>query len=272
MDQTGRSRPAAGLKPETCNTMDYAAFQKKIHSSKQDLCREVYQENRRSIRVKKEDKVVKNLERIFEATLRISNKKGFQAMSMRDLSRETKLSTGALYSYFSSKEALLGILQHRRRTITKRILEAHVAQESNPAAKLHAAVLTHLYLSEAMQPWFYFSYMEAKNLSETEQDLAVDSERYTEKIFEDILREGQDQGCFAARDPQLTASIIKAMLQDWYLKRSKYAQRNISVDRYGRFVWQFIEAFVSDAGEKLQTRPTGVEKTEPKGSYPDCVP
>ena len=87
--------------------------------------------------------------------------------------------------------------------------------------------------------------MEAKNLSPSEQNLAVESERYTEKIFEDILREGQVRGCFSARDPQLTASIIKAMLQDWYLKRSKYAQRNISVDRYGRFVWQFIEAFIS---------------------------
>jgi AcrR family transcriptional regulator len=240
--------------------MDYADFQEKIHPSKQDLCREVYQENRRSIRVKKEDKVVKNLERIFDATLRISNKKGFQAMSMRDLSRETKLSMGALYSYFSSKEELLGILQHQRRTITKRILEAHIAQKSNPVAKLQAAILTHLYLSEAMQPWFYFSYMEAKNLSQPEQGLAVESERYTEKIFEDILREGQARGCFSARDPQLTASIIKAMLQDWYLKRSKYTQRNISVDHYGRFVWQFIEAFISNAGDKLQTRRPGAGK------------
>ena len=66
----------------------------------------------------------------------------------------------------------------------KRIL----LKNPNPAAKLRAAILTHLYLSEAMQPWFYFSYMEAKNLAQPEQDLAVESELYTEKIFEDILR------------------------------------------------------------------------------------
>jgi hypothetical protein len=45
-------------------------------------------------------------------------------------------------------------------------------------------------------------------------------------------------------DPQLTASVIKAMLQDWYLKRSKYRKRNISVDHYSEFVLQFIEAFI----------------------------
>ena len=226
--------------------MDYADFQEKISLSKYDLWREVYRKNRDSIRVKKENKVLKNLERIFSATLRISNRKGFQAMSMRDLSRETNLSMGALYSYFVSKEELLAMLQNQRRTVTKRILDERIAQESNPVARLRAAILTHLYLSEAMQPWFYFSYMEAKNLSKKEQDLAVASELYTEKLIADILKQGYLQGDFELRDPQLTASVIKAMLQDWYLKRSKYAKRRISVDQYAQFVLQFVEAFILD--------------------------
>ena len=224
--------------------MDYAEFQKKINLSKFDLCREVYRENRNSIRVKKENKVVKNLERIFSATLKLSNRKGFQAMSMRDLSREANLSMGALYSYFASKEELVAMLQNQRRTVTKRILDERIAQESEPAAKLRAAILTHLYLSEAMQPWFFFSYMEAKNLSPKEQDLAVASERYTEKLLADIIEQGQIRGAFEQRNSQLTASVIKAMLQDWYLKRRKYAKRGVAVDHYARFVLQFVEAFI----------------------------
>ena len=233
--------------------MNYAEFQKQVSLSKQDICREVYADNRKSIRVKKENTVVKNLERIFNATLKIGNKKGFQAMSMRDLGRETNLSMGALYSYFSSKEELLAILQHQRRTITKRILQEHIDKESGPAARLRAAILTHLYLSEVMQPWFYFSYMEAKNLSKEEQALAVASERYTEQIFADILIQGQAGGSFVLRDPQLTASVIKAMVQDWYLKRSKYAGRKISVDQYARFILQFVESFILDAKENIQS-------------------
>jgi len=42
----------------------------------------------------------------------------------------------------------------------------------------------------------------------------------------------------------LTASVIKAMLQDWYLKRSKYRKRSISVDQYSEFLLQFVEAFI----------------------------
>jgi AcrR family transcriptional regulator len=224
--------------------MTYAEFQKEIKISKQDICREVYARHRDSIRVRKENTVVKNLERIFNATLKISNKKGFQAMSMRDLGRETNLSMGALYSYFSSKEDLLAMLQDQRRTITKRILEACIEHEPQPAARLRMAILTHLYLSEAMQPWFYFSYMEAKNLYRREQDLAVASELYTENLLADILRQGQSRGCFLRREPQLTASVIKAMLQDWYLKRRKYRNRNLSVDQYADFIMQFVEAFI----------------------------
>jgi AcrR family transcriptional regulator len=217
--------------------MNYAEFQKQVNLSKENICREVFAVNRRAIRIKKEDTVVKNLERIFDATLAISNEKGFQAMSMRDLSRGTNLSMGALYSYFSSKEELLSMLQHQRRSITKRILEEYINVETDPRAKLKAAVQTHLYLSEAMQPWFYFSFMETKNMSENEKEMAITSELYTEKIFAEILHQGQAQGDFMLCNPQLIAGVIKAMLQDWYLKRWKYAKRKISVDRYAAFVF-----------------------------------
>jgi len=74
--------------------------------------------------------------------------------------------------------------------------------------------------------------------------MAVASELYTEKLFADILKQGQSRGYFSARDPQLTASVLKAMLQDWYLKRSKYRKRNISVDHFSEFVLQFVETFI----------------------------
>jgi len=224
--------------------MNYAEFQTQVSLSKQDICREVFADNRKAIRVKKEGIVVKNLERIFDATLNISNKKGFQAMSMRDLSKETNLSMGALYSYFSSKEELLEMLQHQRRTITKRILNAYIDAEKDPLAKLKVAVRTHLYLSETMQPWFYFSYMETKNLSKRQQEMAIASEIYTEKIFLNILNQGHSQGYFQVDDRQLTASVIKAMLQDWYLKRWKYAKRKISVDQYAQFVLELLGSFI----------------------------
>jgi len=170
-------------------------------------------------------------------------------MSMRDLSQECGLSMGALYNYFSSKDELLEMLQHQRRSITGKILEDRIALKSTAPGKLKAAVFTHLYLSEAMQPLFYFSFMETKNLSQTEKQKAVESELATEKMICDILIQGQEQNVFHLHNPQLGASMIKAMLQDWYLKRGKHAGKNISVDQYAEYLLKFIESFFVKAAQ-----------------------
>jgi AcrR family transcriptional regulator len=221
--------------------MNFLDFQQMMSLSKQDICREIFVENRKTVRVKKEETAVRNLERIFDATLKISNEKGFHAMSMSDLSKETYLSTGALYNYFGGKEDLLKMMQSQRRAIARHFLSTRIHAAKSPVDKLRAAVTTHLYLSEIMQPWFYFSYMEAKNLYPGERKAAIQSELSSERMFTDILEQGCRQGVFQCEDCQMTASLTKAMLQDWYLKRPKYARRKVSVSRYGRFVIGFLE-------------------------------
>ena len=220
---------------------DYNRFKKAVGALKKSCYLEFFAENPDVFKIKKEKTISKNLERIFAAALKISNRKGFHAMSLRDLSKEARLSTGALYNYFSGKEDLLAMMQRHRRTITGRVLRSNIAVEEGPLLKLRAAIRTHLYLSEAMQPWFFFSYMEAKNIGERERRAAVQGELNTEKLFADIVSMGRDQGLFVTDNALMTASLIKAMVQDWYLKRAKYARRKVHVDDYARFVIAFIE-------------------------------
>jgi len=227
--------------------MTYAEFCHQVNISKMEIYQESFAVQKsfggQTRRIKKEKTAVKNLDNIFGAVLKISNKKGFKSMSMRNLSQECGLSMGALYNYFSTKDELLEMLQHQRRAITGKILEERIAAESAPPAKLKAAIFTHLFLSEAMQPWFYFSFMETKNLSQDEKQKAIESEQATEKMICDILIQGQEQHVFHLHNPQLGAGMIKAMLQDWYLKRGKYAGKKISVDHYAQYLMEFIEAF-----------------------------
>ena len=223
--------------------MNYQEFKKSINISKEQLYREIYLANRDQIQVKKEETVIRNLARIFDAALKISNEKGFQAMSMRDFSKETALSMGALYSYFASKDELLDMILRQGRRLVLRIFNEHIQPIADPVSKLETAIRIHIYLSEALQPWFYFSFMEAKNMSLAEKEKTVASELYTDQIFADILREGQINGLFAPRDPQQSAGGIKALLQDWYVKRWKYARRNTEVDQYADFIVEFVMAY-----------------------------
>ena len=178
--------------------MNFSEFLKLVNSLKLEICKETFAANRKTIRVKKEKTAVKNLNLIFRATLNISNKKGFQAMTMRDLSKETGLSMGALYSYFPSKEKLLEVLQFQRVTVVQRIMAENIEKEKTPEKKLRAAIKTHLYLSQAMQPWYFFTFMEAKHLSGKDKQMAVLSELDSEKSFRILSKKDRKKVYFSA--------------------------------------------------------------------------
>jgi len=230
--------------------MTYDDFKKTFMLSVEDICRDICRDQQYSIKIKNEDVAVKNLVIIFNATLELSNRKGFQAMSLRDLSEKTELSLGALYAYFSSKEELLDIIMSQGWRIIDKALTRQIAGEKDIREMLRAAIKTHLYLSEMLQPWFFFSFMEAKNLPGEQIKKIIRSELFTEKIFADILQDGANKGVFSIRKNELmlTASLIKAILQDWYLKRWKYVRRGETIDEYARFAIGSIEKMVlSDA-------------------------
>lgn len=224
--------------------LKFDAFKDVLSLTMEDMSRELFQGNRETIKIKKEGVAVKNLVKILNAALNLSNEKGFAAMSLRDLSAAAGLSMGALYTYFTSKEELLHMIQ-RQSNVVAQVLLDQIKGIDNPRMKLRRVIQAHLYLSEVMQQWFYFAYMEAKNLAKEEQKKAIESELLTEKILIDIMKEGQERGVFKAADIELTGAVIKAMLQDWYLKRWKYARRKVTVEKYAAFLVDLIESYLT---------------------------
>lgn len=212
--------------------------------SKEDMYRAFFQEHQEKIKVKKEDVAVRNLMKIAEATLALSRKKGFSAMSMRDLSAGAGLSMGGLYSYFSSKDDLLDMILQQSMRVVAGVLVDELTGIDDSHQKLKRAIYTHLYLSEIMHPWFYFSYMEAKNLSKKVQKKVIEAELFSEKIFIDIIEHGRKIGTFRDVNKELAAAMIKALLQDWYLKRWKYEMRNISVAQYARTLIDLVDSYL----------------------------
>jgi AcrR family transcriptional regulator len=223
--------------------MDLKSFEKQVAVSTEDICREIFVSRSGSIKIKKEPVAVKNLVKIFRATLKLANRKGFHAMSLRDLCAESGMSMGGLYAYFKNKEELLTLIQEQGRAIVARVMGDQLAGLDNAARALDVAIRSHLYLSEVLQPWFFFSYMETRFFHAEEGKRAIAGELQTEGIFSGILEKGIADGVFTIGDPLLVASAIKALLQDWYLKRWKYSRRKISVEAYADFVISMIGAY-----------------------------
>lgn len=224
----------------------FTTFKRDVNLTMVEICREIFRNNSGGIKIQKEEVAVRSLAKILEAALRLCNRKGFASMSLRDLSRESGVSLGAMYSYFSSKDDLLRLMQGHGRSVIVRILEGVISGMDDPWTRLRRSIQAHLYASEVLQPWFYLSYMETRNFPADEFKKALDSELYTERMFVDIIIDGQSRSLFRPVDAELLGSAIKSMLQDWYLKRWKYTGRKVSVEDYGNFMLGFIESYLID--------------------------
>lgn len=224
---------------------DFESFKIELSLSKIEICRELYHLNRDMIRIKKEHIAVKNLLRIINSTLRLTSAKGFHAMSLRDLCADSGFSIGGLYAYIRSKEDLVGLIQGHGVLLTRRTMLDYTRDVTAPRDKLLAAVKAHVYLSELMQPWFYFSFMETKSLPDKQKKEAIAIELEVENILCDIIKQGVAAGVFRDINARMLASLCKAMMQDWYLKRRKYSNQGVSATQYAELIGAVLDRYLA---------------------------
>ncbi len=216
--------------------------------STEALCARILERHRDVVRVQKPRVAIANLARIIEATLKLSNRQGFHATSLRDLSEASGISMGGLYSCFDNKTTLLLMILGEVSATVSEVLGAPPEEVvASPSAHLRWLVDTHVRLPEAMQPLFAFASMESKSFPSNARRMAVDSEAATEEIIAAVLRQGARSGVFAVADADLTASLIKPLLQDWYVKRAKHRKRGTGIDAYIEAVSSFVEAALQPA-------------------------
>jgi AcrR family transcriptional regulator len=220
-------------------------------------CARILARNRDAIDVRKDHLAIANLARIVEATLRLANKQTFPSTSMRDLAKGSGLSMGGLYSYVANKSMLLSmILGEVVATVDETLAAPPAEVRAEPRAHLRWIIGTHIRLSEAMQPWFVFCFMEAKSFPAAERSIALDAEAMTERLIAEAIGAGIAAGAFALDEVGLSASLVKPLLQDWYVKRAKYRRRGVTIDDYIAAVTAFVEG-------ALTVRPSPVSLVAP---------
>jgi TetR/AcrR family transcriptional regulator, cholesterol catabolism regulator len=218
------------------------AFSREHGLSLNEICERLYQRHRERMEVKKPRTAVANLARVLTATLRMSERQSFHEMSMRDLSRASGVSMGVLYSAIRDKDTLLEMVLDGVSDAVDRVLVA-VPEEvrANPRLHLRWIIDRHIQLTEAMPAWFRFAYLEAKAFGPSARKRARQEELATERLIREALESGVRQGVFRLKDLEMTAALIKPLLQEWYLKRWKYRKRGVSPEAYADAVMNLLE-------------------------------
>ena len=124
----------------------------------------VFEMHKHKMEIKNPKIAIGNLEKIFSATFTLANAKGFQAMSLRDLSRETGISMGGLYAYIGSKNDLASVIEGVLRHTIEQVVGGLSVQNLEPLQCIRAIVYGEIFAMEKMSPWYYFCFMELKGL------------------------------------------------------------------------------------------------------------
>jgi AcrR family transcriptional regulator len=212
------------------------AFRNKWVLEGEPLWRSVFEMHKDKMQIKNPKVAITNLEKILSATFRLANSKGFQAMSLRDLSKETGISMGGLYAYIGSKNDLASVIEGVQRKYIDQIIGGLSGEDLEPVNCLRAIIFGEIYMIEAMNPWYYFCFMELKGLPREQQQYALDVELRFEETVIDSIKTGVENGQFVCEKPALLASQITAQLQQWHLKHWKFKLRDISTQEYAQFV------------------------------------
>lgn len=216
----------------------FADFKRVFAYQGDDLYSLIFERNKEKIKISKEKFAVKNLQKIFDATFRMTPKIGFQAMSLRDLSTETGLSMGGLYSSISSKELIAVMVKDVVSVICADIVEDS-REQSDPKLALEVLVRGYLYASTLMQPWFYFLYFETKSLPQADQEGSLKIELIQVKELNSLIEQltPDSDSCHKA---EFVATMTLSLIQERYLKPWKYYNGELTIDEYADKCLQLI--------------------------------
>ena len=223
---------------------DFALFKSSMPISSPQIWQAFYHLHKDKIQVQKEKIAVEKLRTIVKATFRLSNQKGFALMSLRDLSQETGISMGSLYAYIGSKGRLAEMIHQFLPHIFDLCIGFHLDGNDSSQQQLNKLVRGHIFITECLQTWFFFAFMETKHLSRSVKQLAKDNEAKSEILLQQIINQGELLGTFAQTDKFLTSMLIKNLLQNWYVKHAKYKHNNTDCETYIRFIEQVIGQYL----------------------------
>jgi len=223
--------------------LSYSDFKREFAYKGESLYSLIFNRNKDKIRISKEKFAVKNLRKIIDATFHLSSKIGFQAMSLRDLSTETGLSMGGLYSSISSKETIAIMVKDVVALVCENIVEES-RQQQDPAIALEILVRGYLYASTLMHHWFYFLYFETRSLPPVDQEQSknielTQVEELEKRINQLVLKKAKLGGGGESKDgvdvchkSEFVATMALSLIQERYLKPWKYHQAEKTIDDY----------------------------------------
>ena len=150
--------------------------------------------------------------RIFKVAARLFIKQGFHETSMRQVAEAVGMGKSTLYDYFPSKEEILLYFVEQEMETTHQDAVRITAQDMPASEKLRQilqSLWTYLNDNRAMA---MLTAREASRLGEEATRRMAKRRAKYQKILENVIRQGIQEGTFRPVDPALAASALHSMM------------------------------------------------------------
>jgi len=193
----------------------------------------IYERHKYSLRGKRPEVVVRNLKAIFEHAFEISQQRGFYAMSLRDLSKSSELSIGALYGCIKSKNDIPNIACDTINFLHTEFLKEYQQQPTSDEL-LMTHIRNSVYLAEMWDSWFRFLYQETQHLDEENRCCVSTLDKSHLALLSTLINQ-QQVGTRPGDDLVDTMMIPRTVISfvnEWCMKNDDFKRQGITVDRY----------------------------------------
>ena len=213
------------------------------------------------------------LDDIVAAAAKVFRTKGYHAATVRDIADEVGILKGSLYHHFDSKEDLLYLVVKEPIAQMYRTIAAIAEADLAPTEKLRGAILAHLEAFDCHYPHLFVYLREREAVKRRFREMIGFSPKDYEQCWQQILREGIEQGEFRPDlDIQVSSYGLLGMLNwsyKWYDPQGRLSIRDVAEQFTSMAIAGLAAAKPRNtrAGRRATTRGPGVDRfaIEPPG-------
>jgi len=156
---------------------------------------------------------------ILNAAAQIFSQKGYHATSMQDIAEAVQLQKASLYHHISSKQDILLALLDKALDMLIECMQAVLQQPLTPDAKLRQAMCVYLETLLQHRDLAAVLLLEHRSLDPEYHARHIPRRDRFEKLWRELICEGQQQGIFNTHDPALASRAVLGVLNwtiTWY--------------------------------------------------------
>ncbi|KAA9159625.1 TetR/AcrR family transcriptional regulator [Amycolatopsis acidicola] len=184
-------------------------------------------------------------ETILRAAIAVMAEHGYHGTSVRDIAEEAGFSASALYHHFESKQDVLATIMERG--IKQLLLSTRTALAGageDPVDQLSALVSVQILFHLQDQRGTLLGTSEVRALEEPVRGRHLAKRRQQQRMFDQVVRRGVEQGVFTTSLPLEASRAIVVMctgVASWFSPRSRVSREQI-VERYQRLALDMVGA------------------------------